>query len=98
MTTILTMAEFEELPDGEVFAKGKEKNMPDGIYMTDYFHGRVLKWVAKKGWGNDFAIYVSWDDKSTWQECAECGDKVNDKDTVKRLINCDDEVLSRYRR
>jgi len=95
---MLTIIDFDKIPYGTVFAQGTERNAPGEIYMTDYFHNRMLKWVAKKGWGNDFAVYVSWDDKSTYQECAECGDKVMDIDTVKRLIKCDDEVIKRYRK
>lgn len=54
----LTMEQFNKIPDGEIFAKGELPDNGNGINMTGT--GRNLKWLAKKGFGNDWAIYCWW--------------------------------------
>lgn len=54
----LTMEQFNKIPDGEIFAKGELPDNETGINMTT--SGRMLRWLAKKGFGNDWAIYCFW--------------------------------------
>jgi hypothetical protein len=92
--TKLTKAEFDKLPDGQVFATGVLPNSPEGLFMTN--NGGELRWVAKKGWGYDWAIYCHWCDKSPeWIE--QHGDKVHAEEHIKRCVNCDDELFKMYR-
>ena len=96
--TILTLELFNNLPDGKSFARGIAENSTNGIFMNCRDAGRMLKWIAKKGYGNDFAIYCLWDDLHSYEDVLSFGEKIFDKEVIKRLINCDDAVLQRYRR
>jgi hypothetical protein len=59
----LTMKEFKRFDDGEVFAKGECVDGPDGANMTG--SGKKLRWLAKKGHGNDWCVYLHWE-TSSW--------------------------------
>ncbi len=88
--------EFNAVPDGEVFDKGEIANSADGVYITDSRPGEMLKWVAKKGHGNDWGIYIHWA-KSGYDYVIANGDKVTSEDNIKKLVPCTDEVFGRYR-
>lgn len=45
---MLTLEQFNELPNNEVFARGEMENAENGIYVTHRYPRRLLKWVAKK--------------------------------------------------
>lgn len=94
---MLTFDQFTKFKEGEVFAMGEAQNTISGIHLTFEHYGRMLKWVAKKGAVNDFAVYAKWSDTSTFDDVTNVGEKVTCLHTVKRLINCDDEVLKHYR-
>lgn len=96
---LLTIDDFNAIEAGSVFMHGITHNNTEELYMTNNDINRELFYVAKKGYGNDFAVYVLWNDKtiSTADVCCY-GDKVRDKEAIKKLINCDDEVIKRYRR
>ena len=92
----ITIEEFNELPKGTVFAIGELSNSPAGIYMTNNDVGKMLRWVAKKGLGNDWSVYCHWADKNEdWIE--KHGDKVTFMDNVRKCVQCDDDVLKLYR-
>jgi uncharacterized protein with PIN domain len=91
---MFTKERFDKLPYGQVFATGVLANSPDGIFMTR--DGGELRWVAKKGWGNDWAIYCHWADK-TVEWVTEHGDKVYTEEYIKRCVQCDDELFNMYR-
>jgi hypothetical protein len=58
--------------------------------------GGELRWVAKKGYGNDWTIYCFWDYKNEdW--IAQHGDKVTNEHHIKRCVPCDDAVFNLYR-
>jgi hypothetical protein len=91
---ILTLEEFDKLPLGEVFATGVLPNSPEGLFMTN--DGGELRWVAKKGWGHDWAVYCHWADRSVkWVE--ESGDKIHTEVYIRRCVPCTDEVFKIYR-
>lgn len=86
--------EFDLLPIGEVFATGVLPNSPEGLYMTG--DGGNLRWVAKKGYGYDWAIYCHWENHSIdW--IRQHGDKIHTELYIKRCVPCDDEVFNLYR-
>lgn len=93
----MTIKEFDEIPFGEVFATGLLRNSPHELYMTDSKLGEMLRWVAKKGYGYDWAIYCHWDFHSVdW--VTRQGDKVMGEKHIKLCVPCDDEVFKRYRK
>lgn len=44
---MMTLTEFQQLPPGEAFASGET-----------FQHARLVRWIAVKGWGDDWAVYV----------------------------------------
>jgi hypothetical protein len=89
-----TLAEFEGIPDGKVFATGVLPNSPAGIFMTNT--GGNLRWIAKKGYANDWTIYCHWDYNDV-DYIEQSGDKVTSKANIlKCLPNCTD-ILPFYR-
>jgi hypothetical protein len=90
----LTLEQFDKLPLGEVFATGVLPNSPDGIFMTN--DGGNLRWIAKKGYGHDWAVYCHWD-KHSEKYVTDFGDKVRDEKHIKRCVPCTDEVFKIYR-
>ena len=92
---MLTIEEFKIIPDGEVFKTGLTTDNSEGANMTN--SGNELRWIAKKGWGDDWGIYIHWSHHSL-EYIKTSGDKVNDKSNIVKLVPCTDEVLSKYRR
>jgi len=90
----LTEEQFKALPRGEIFATGVLPNSPKGLFMTR--GGGTLRWVAKKGDIDDWAIYCHWDEHDEdW--IRQHGDKVTNKEHIRRCVPCTDEVLKLYR-
>lgn len=92
----LTMEIFKAIEPGDIIASGMALNSPEELYMVDSNKGRVLKWVAKKGYGGDWAIYCYWAN-SSWDYVLRSGDKVHTIEHIQRLVPCDDDVLKKYR-
>jgi len=93
---MMTLDEFNKIPNHTIFAKGVVPNSPKGIYMTDHRLGDNLIWIAKKNHG-DWAIYTHWEEKG--QDYVEdYGDKLRTKDDILKLLPSTDEVFSLYRR
>lgn len=91
---MITIKEFTELSAGEIFATGIQPNSPEGIFMTR--DGGELRWVATKGYANDWTIYCQWSDK-TVKWIKQHGDKLHNKNHIKLCVPCDDEVFKSYR-
>jgi len=91
---MITIKEFSALMSGNVFATGTQPNSPEGIFMTR--DGGELRWVAVKGWGNDWTVYCHWSDKSVeWIESH--GDKLHYEAHIRLCVPCDDDVFKLYR-
>jgi hypothetical protein len=90
----IDIEDFKMFFEGQIFASGVLPNSPEGLFMTR--DGGELRWVAKKGWGNDWAVYCHWSYHSE-QYVAEHGDKVLTPEYIQRCVPCSDEVMSRYR-
>ncbi len=91
---MITEQEFNDIPNGQIFAMGILPNSPDGIFITRT--GGNIKWIAKKGYGDDWAIYCHW--SFTSDEFIERnGDKVTTELYIKRCVECDDTVFKKYR-
>lgn len=59
---------------------------------------KPLKVIAVKGQINDWAIYVeSMEKTQSYEQVKDWGNKIHNKETIKLLVDCDKEVLERYR-
>lgn len=91
----MTQQEFPQIPDGEIFATGVLPNSQEGIFMTR--DGGNLRWIAKKGHGNDWTIYCSWDYHGV-DYIKTNGDKVtSDANILKCLPGCE-PILPLFRK
>ena len=89
----LTKNKFDQIEHGQIFAEGVLPNSPEGIFMTR--DGGKLRWITKKGYGNDWAIYCHWDYNSIeWIE--KHGDKIHNESHIKLCIPCTNEVFKLY--
>ena len=91
---MLTKKEFDNLTPGEVFATGIQPNSPEGIFMTR--DGGNLRWVAVKGWGNDWTAYCHWESNSV-EYVKQSGDKPHNEQHIKMCVPCEDSVYNLYR-
>lgn len=91
----LTIKEFDQISSNTVFARGVMENGPNGLNMTNPFGGE-LRWVAKKGYKNDWAVYCFWSNKSEKWVLAH-GDKIMSQRNILKCVNCEPEVLNLYR-
>jgi hypothetical protein len=91
----MTLEEFREIPDGAVFATGGIPDTPDGLYMTG--SGRILLYVAKKGYNQDWALYCGFKAFNDFETIESNGDKVGGEENIRRVIPCMDDVFARYR-
>jgi len=91
---MLTIEKFLEIPAGEIFAEGVLPNSPEGLFITQ--GGGLLRWVAIKGYAQDWAVYCHWEHFSK-DYVAKSGDKVTSKHHVLRCVPCDEEVWKCYR-
>ena len=90
----ITLEEFNQVPNGTVFATGVLPNSPEGLFMTR--DGGNLKWIAKKGHANDWAIYCHWSYRDE-EWILKHGDKIHNKEHVKLCVPCSNEVFNSYR-
>ena len=90
----LTLQMPKDMQPG-IFTTGICPNSTEGIYATT--GGGMLRWVAVRGNIWDWAIYYHWAIKdSNWIK--HSGDKLYTLSIVKKLVDCDEEALSMYRK
>lgn len=59
---------------------------------------KPLKIIAIKGFINDWALYVeSMEETQSYEQVKNVGNKIHSREVIKLLVDCDDEVLERYR-
>jgi len=97
---MIELSDLRKMPPGCIFAEGQRLDSPDGLNMSGT--GVTLLWVACRGVGMpDWAIYVirHVGDVTDFDRirASKFGDKVQDNDNIKRLINCSDEAMGYYR-
>lgn len=91
----LTAYALEMMEAGATIATGTAPDSPEGINMTR--SGRTLRWVAVRGQGApDWAIYCHLEDKDE-EWIKRMGDKVRDKNTIQKLVPCNEQALKKYR-
>lgn len=91
---MLTLKKLKEMKPHEIFEFKAGRN-----------DERTFMWVAKRGEIHDWAIYTSLNaipmvdfwagDKDG---IAQHGQKLYDKDLIKKLVPCDDEAFAMYRK
>ena len=91
---MLTLQQLKDMEPDTIFATGETTDGYDGANMTG--SGQALRWVATRGGIHDWAIYIAPENWSE-EEIKRQGDKVHDRETVKKLVPCDDEALEMYR-
>lgn len=89
-----TMDKLDSVPPGGALYAGYSVDSPEGINLANT--GRQLKWIAIKGYNNDWCIYAHFSFLS-YEAVASQGDKVTSPDNIKKLVPCTDEVFARYR-
>lgn len=92
----LTLERLKEMKPG-IFAQGEVIDSPEGANMANT--GTMLKWVASRGGIHDWAIYLDnpYSPRSSYESVADLGDKLHNRETVKKLVPCNEEALSWYR-
>lgn len=93
-TKILTIEEFNRIPDGDIIGTGVLPNSPEGIFMTHV--GGNLRWVAVKGYGCDWTAYCGWEHYSA-AYVEKHGDKIFTEEYIRRCVPCSDKVFALYR-
>ena len=93
---MMTLEQFNEIPAGKVFAKGEASNEPGGLFMTSYRLGDKLRWVAVKGYNQDWCIYTNWAEES-YASIEKYGDKMIRESHIQKCFPCNPEVFKRYR-
>jgi hypothetical protein len=80
-------------PHAEI-ARGETHDGPNGCNMSG--SGQILRWLAVRGYVNDWCIYVGriTDD---WEGVRAHGDKVLGEINIRRLVPCTDEAFEMYR-
>lgn len=87
---------FKNLKPFETIATGITTNDPDGIFMADIDLHRELLWIAQRGYGNDWTIYVHWATNGL-EFVKHNGDKVKSHHNIIKLVPCTPDVLALYR-
>lgn len=93
---MLTIDDLKTLEVNDTIATGTCINSPEDIYMTDSNIGSQMRWVAVKGFNNDWCIYIHWEYYSI-HYVKRSGDKVRGNENIKKLVPCTDQVMQHYR-
>jgi hypothetical protein len=91
---MLTVKKLMDMKPHQLFATGTTTDNSTGVNLSN--SGNPLRWVAVRGGIEDWAIYVGWQ----WGDenhIKDFGDKIHDKDNIRKLVPCDDEALKMYR-
>lgn len=92
---MLDMDLFSKIPPGTTFARGIAKDSLGEINLSH--SGMDVKWVAVKGYAEDWCIYVHLADEHTFEDIEKNGDKLVLETNIQRLIPCRADVMKRYR-
>jgi len=94
-----------------IFAKGEFIDGPEECNMANT--GKTVCWVAVRGDIYDWTIYsqnphyIDSDDLDVialgyggvwdWEKIRKVGDKIHSEQSIRKLVDCDDEALKMYR-
>ena len=94
MTAIIELNDFNTIEPGIIFATGEMADSPLGLNLSN--SGLQLRWVAKKGYANDWAIYAHFAINSV-EFVADHGDKVCSERNIKTCVPCSEDMFKQYR-
>jgi hypothetical protein len=91
---MLTLKKLKKMRPHEIIDRGETVDSPKGVNMTN--SGAQLRWIAIRGGINDWAIYIhhAWQD---WEFILDEGDKVCQKENIKKLVPCSRAAFEMYR-
>jgi len=88
---------LKSLKPSTIFAQGLIPNCPEtGIYVTDFRRGDILRWVAVRGFVEDWTIYCDFEENDV-EAVRKWGNKVIYVYNIRKLVQCDDEAFKLYR-
>ncbi len=103
---LLTLEHLKTMSPKTIIAQGVIKNNPEGFFVTRENLDRDIRWIAQRGNFHDWTIYYGWD-KSIENDpegvpigfdmILSNGDKMYNKDIIRRCVPCTDEVFQMYR-
>lgn len=77
-----------------IFSRGELADSPIGINLMGT--GKMLKYVAKKGYAGDWAVYA-YHSYVDYKYAESNGDKVQDEINIFHAVPCDEKVMKLYR-
>jgi hypothetical protein len=83
---MMTLETLKEMEPHKVFATG----------TADNIYNEPIRWIAKRGYIHDWAIYYGNIDK-TVEEIQSNGNKMRTPSIIQRLVPCNEEALIMYR-
>lgn len=93
----LRLEDFTKIPAGKIFDTGVLPNTSIGLHMAEFQKGaNDLRWIAKKGNADDWAIYCYWEGYSI-RYIEKYGQKVETELNILKCVNADLDVMHRYR-
>ena len=84
----MTLEHLKDLPAHCVFATG--------ITSDERLFTEPVRWIAKRGYIHDWAIYYDKQEK-TVEQVTQWGNKIYSRNIIKDLVVCDDEMMKMYR-
>jgi hypothetical protein len=91
---MLTLEEFDNIKPGTTFDTGLLVDSYEGLNMSG--SKKILRWVAVKGWANDWCIYAHLSHHDE-EFVKASGDKVMGEENIMMAVPCVEDVLNRYR-
>jgi len=91
---MLTIKKLKEMKPSTIFAKG-ETSIED---YWDTSKEMQVRWIATRGGIHDWAIYynLASEDK-TDEMIKKNGNKMNNSESIRKCVPCDDEAFKMYR-
>lgn len=85
-----------DILDMDYIKANPTKIFATGVTNNPAIYDQPVRWVAKIGGGNDWAIYYHMPENNiTW--ITRHGDKLNGTEAIRSLVVCTDEAFQRYR-
>jgi len=85
---MITLDELRDMESHTVFATG--------ISNDERIFSQPVRWVAKRGYIHDWAIYYDKEEKSV-EDVMRWGNKLYSRNIVKDLVECDEAMMKMYR-
>ena len=85
---MITLEHLKEMEPHVIFASG--------ISHDERIFTEPVRWIAKRGYIHDWAIYYDRQEKSI-EDVTRWGNKLYSRNIIKDLVVCDDEMMKMYR-